>query len=124
MGLKISRKSNGKEEIFFELENATHAQAGLMSAEDKTKLDKDIQVQLSPAGTRNTEIAAGTDYTVPSYTVGSGRLQVFLDGVLCAGGTDADSCAYKEVGASGEASTTIQFHQSIATDYEILVRVQ
>lgn len=105
MGLRISRKSNGKEEILFELDSSS-------------------TVQLSAAGTREDDIAANTDYTVPSYTVGSGRLQVFLDGVLCAGGTDADSCAYKEVGASGEASTTIQFHQSIATDYEILVRVQ
>lgn len=124
MGLKISRKSNGKEEIFFALENATYAQAGLMSAEDKAKLDKDIQVQLSPAGTRNTEIAAGTDYGVPAYIVGAGTLQVFLDGVLCAGGNDTETCAYKEVGTPGQESAVIRFHQAISTDYEILVRVQ
>ena len=56
--------------------------------------------------------------------MGSGRLEVFLDGVLCAGGTEAGVCAYMEIGTSGAPSTTIQFHQAIATDYEILVRVQ
>ncbi len=84
---------------------------------------KNAGVQVSASGTR-AEIAANTNYTVPSYIVGSGRLQVFLDGVLCVGGADADTCTYKEVGTSGKSSTTIQFHQDIATDYEILARVQ
>lgn len=106
MGLKISRKNNGKEDVVFEMP------------------DPSARIQLSASGTRTAEIAANTNYMVPSYIVGSGRLQVFLDGVLCAGGADADTCTYKEVGTSGKSSTTIQFHQDIATDYEILVRVQ
>ena len=96
---------------------------GTANASITTKL-KNASVQLSASGTRSAAISANTNYTVPSYIVGSGRLQVFLDGVLCAGGSNADTCAYKEVGTSGKASTTIQFHQAIATDYEILVRVQ
>ena len=85
---------------------------------------KNAVVQSSAAGVRDKAIAADTDYAVPAYVVGSGRLQVFLDGVLCAGGTDAENCVYKEVGTTGKESAVIQFHQAISTDYEILVRVQ
>ena len=73
MGLKISRKNNGKEDVVFEMP------------------DPSARIQLSASGTRTAEIAANTNYMVPSYIVGSGRLQVFLDGVLCAGGADADT---------------------------------
>ena len=109
MGLQISRKNGDGEEILCEIAEGAEGKAA---------------IQYSPAGTRESEIAAGSNYAVPAYVVGSGRLQVFLDGVLCAGGTEADVCAYMEIGTSGAPSTTIQFHQAIATDYEILVRVQ
>ena len=81
-------------------------------------------VLMSASGTRSAAIAAGAAFTVPSYIVGSGRLQVWLDGVLCAGGVDADVCAYAETGTAGAASTTITFYQSISIDVEIIARVQ
>ena len=71
---------------------------GTANASITAKL-KNASVQLSASGTRSAAISANTNYTVPSYIVGSGRLQVFLDGVLCAGGSNADTCAYKEVGS-------------------------
>lgn len=84
---------------------------------------KDAAVQHSASGTRSAAIAANTNYTVPSYVVGSGHLQMYLDGLLCAGGTDAATCAYKEVGTSGSASTTIQFHQAVPAVMDLLVIV-
>lgn len=78
----------------------------------------------SASGARTAAIAANAAFTVPSYTVGSGRLQVFLDGLLCAGGTNATTCVYMEMGTAGTASTSIKFHQAISTDMEILARVQ
>lgn len=84
---------------------------------------KNAAAQFSAAGTRSGNIAASTNYTVPSYVVGSGHLKVYLDGVLCTGGTDADTCTYKEVGTSGAASTTIQFHQAVPAVMDLLVIV-
>lgn len=84
---------------------------------------KNATTQFSAAGTRSGNIAASTNYTVPSYIVGSGHLKVYLDGVLCTGGTDGATCTYKEVGTSGTASTTIQFHQAVPTTMDVLVTV-
>ena len=88
-----------------------------------TVKEKNAATQFSAAGTRSGNIAANTNYTVPSYIVGSGHLTVYLDGVRCAGGTDAGTCAYKEVGTSGAASTTIQFHQAVPATMDVLVTV-
>ena len=63
--------------------------------------------------TRTAALAAGTPYTVPSYTVGSGALLVFLDGILCNVGVE-----YNEL-----SSTTISFTSDIPLDIEITVRV-
>lgn len=84
---------------------------------------KNAAAQFSAAGTRSGNIAANADYTVPSYIVGSGHLKVYLDGVLCTGGTDADTCTYKEVGTSGSASTLIRFYQDIPATMDVLVTV-
>lgn len=84
---------------------------------------KNAAAQFSAAGTRSGNIAANADYTVPSYIVGSGHLKVYLDGVMCAGGTDADTCTYKEVGTSGSASTLIRFYQDIPATMDVLVTV-
>lgn len=85
---------------------------------------KNAAVLHSASGARTAAIAANAAFTVPSYVVGSGRLQVYLDGLLCAGGSDAAACAYTEVGTAGAASTSIKFHQSIPVDMEIIARVQ
>lgn len=84
---------------------------------------KNAAAQFSAASTRSGNIAASTNYTVPSYVVGSGHLKVYLDGVLCTGGTDADTCTYKEVGTSGSASTLIRFYQDIPATMDVLVTV-
>ena len=84
---------------------------------------KNAAAQFSASGTRSSVIAANADYTVPSYTVGSGHLKVYLDGVMCAGGDNADTCTYKEVGTSGSASTLIRFYQDIPATMDVLVTV-
>ncbi len=76
----------------------------------------------SAAGTREDVIAAGADFTVPPYTVGGHRLEVFLDGLLCAAGT-AENAQYAEIGKAGTQSTIIRWHDSIPADCDILVRV-
>lgn len=78
----------------------------------------------SPAGSRATAIAAGTDFTVPAYRVGFGELQVWLDGVLCVPGEDAAHCQYREIGAAGASSTIIRWHDEIAVSYDIFARVR
>lgn len=78
----------------------------------------------SPSGVRTATIAANANFSVPSYVVGSGRLLVWLDGLLCVAGSNATQAQYKEVGANGAASTTIQWHQAIDKSYEIVVRVR
>lgn len=84
---------------------------------------KNASVQLSAAGTRSSVIAANADYAVPSYIVGSGHLKVYLDGVLCTGGDNADTCTYVELGPSGSASTLIRFYQDIPATMDVLVTV-
>lgn len=81
-------------------------------------------VVFSAAGTRTATVAANTNYTVPSYVVGSGRLLVFLDGIKCAAGTNAAQHQYKEVGTAGAASMVIQWHQPIDKTYDIEARVR
>lgn len=73
---------------------------------------------------RAAAVAADTNYAVPSYIVGEHRLEVFLDGLLCAQGTDPVKHTYKEVGNAGEASTSIQFLQEVPAEYDIVVRVR
>lgn len=62
---------------------------------------------------RTEPLAAGAPYTVPAYSVGTGALMVFLDGILCNAGVE-----YTEL-----TSTTISFTSDIPLDIEITVRV-
>ena len=81
-----------------------------------------VQELFSAAGTRETVIAAGADFSVPEYTVGQRRLEVFLDGLRCVCGT-AENAQYAEVGNTGTQSTIIRWHDDIPADCDILVRV-
>lgn len=72
----------------------------------------------SPAGTRQADIAANTDFTVPLYRTGADSLLVYLDGILCLKGE-----SYAETGTAGSASTAIQFLQTIPTTMDVVVRV-
>lgn len=76
----------------------------------------------SAAGTREEVVAAGEDFTVPPYVVGGHRLEIFLDGLLCAAGA-AENAQYAEVGSTGTQSTVIRWHDDIPADHDILVRV-
>lgn len=67
------------------------------------------------SSSRSSVITKGSSFTVPEYTVGSGNLQVFYDGLLCVEGEDAQ---YIET-----SSTSITFNDDIATDVEIVVLV-
>ena len=73
--------------------------------------------------TRAEILAKNTDFTVPSYKVGSNTLMVFINGVHGMAGEDATLYAYKEMGTVGTMSTTIQFHDDIATDHSIFAIV-
>ena len=81
-----------------------------------------VQELFSAAGTREGIIAAGEDFTVPEYTFGGHRLEVFLDGLRCVAGA-AENAQYAEVGKTGTRSTIIRWHDDIPVDYDILVRV-
>lgn len=78
--------------------------------------------RFSAAGTRQAPIPAGTDFTVPPYTVGTRRLEVFLDGLRCISG-EAATAQYAEVGETGALSTLIRWHDAIPPECDILARV-
>lgn len=67
------------------------------------------------SSSRESVITKGTSFTVPEYSIGSGNLQVFYDGLLCREGIDAQ---YLET-----STTSITFNDDIATDVEIVVLV-
>ncbi len=70
------------------------------------------------AGKLSAALAAGANYTVPGYVVGSGKLKIYYDGLLCRAGADAGS-QYQEVGAAGAASTTIKFFDALPIGAEL-----
>lgn len=67
------------------------------------------------SSSRESVITKGTSFTVPEYSIGSGNLQVFYDGLLCREGIDAQ---YLET-----STTSIAFNDDIAPDVEIVVLV-
>ena len=81
-----------------------------------------VREMFSAAGTREKVVVAGADFTVPPYIVGGHRLEIFLDGLLCAAGA-AENAQYAEVGSTGTQSTVIRWHDDIPADHDILVRV-
>ena len=82
-----------------------------------------VRELFSAAGTRGAVIAAGADFSVPEYSVGGCRLEVFLDGLRCVCG-ETDATQYTEVGSTGTQSTIIRWHDDIPADCDILVRVR
>ena len=63
------------------------------------------------SASRSADLAANTNFTVGSYTVGSKTLNVYLNGLRCQRGID-----FNEVGNSGAKSTTIQFTEVLKSD--------
>lgn len=78
----------------------------------------------SAAGSRTEAVPAGTPWSVPAYPVGADRLEVFLDGLACVEGNDSATAQYAEIGAVGEASSEIVFHDDIVPDMDVLVRLK
>lgn len=67
------------------------------------------------SASRDSVLTAGTAFSVPEYEIGSGRLQVFLDGLLCLEGS---AHQYTE-----STETSIIFNDDIPADMEIIVIV-
>jgi hypothetical protein len=65
------------------------------------------------------ELPAGADFTVPGYVVGSGKLRVYLLGLLCQAGGGEPCQQYREVGQAGEASATIQFNDTLSVGMDV-----
>ena len=106
---------------------ATQSIAGLMSAEDKEKLDgiepgagSDV-VRL--IHNQTAALAANANFTVPQYIVGSNKLRIWLLGARCYEGTNTTIHQYVEVGTAGAASTTIQFNFALADGDVIMAEV-
>lgn len=75
---------------------ASAEEAGLMSAEDKAKLDA-LPATTSFSRTTTTlasAVSAGTAITVPHHAVGQGLLMVYHNGVLCEEGASAQYVDY------------------------------
>lgn len=66
------------------------------------------------------KLNANTQITVPSYLVGQNKLNVFINGILCMGGTDNEVYAYNEVGMASTTSTTITVFDSYDKGTEIV----
>lgn len=60
---------------------------------------------------RTSNLTANTDFTVGSYIVGSKQLNVYVNGLRCQNGID-----YNEIGTEGEASTKIQFVDTVGSN--------
>lgn len=60
---------------------------------------------------------------IPSYLVGAGNLQVFLNGILASCGNDKDKDAYQELGVEGAYSDRIKFFDAYPVGTEITVIV-
>lgn len=74
----------------------------------------------SVSASRDEDIAANTDYTVPEYIVGCANISVYLNGLKVSCGSNG---GFVEVGTQDSLSTTIQFLDTVAKDVEIIVRV-
>jgi hypothetical protein len=68
--------------------------------------------------TLSAALAAGANFTVPAYKVGSGRLKIYYDGVYCRAGAD-NTYQYKEIGTVGAMSATIQFYDLLPAGTQI-----
>lgn len=64
----------------------------------------------------NSPLAPGATFAVPQYTVGSKKLTVYLDGVLCSSGA---SGLYLEIGLAGSKSTSITLNNALGAGREL-----
>ena len=57
---------------------------------------------------RSAVLSAGTAFTVPSHTVGLGKIKVFLDGLLCQAGVHFFDLGETEISFSADIPPTMQ----------------
>lgn len=77
-----------------------------------------LEIKISLANTRELDILADTDYTLPlAYLVGKDHLEIYLDGELLTKDTD-----YVEVGTDSYMSTTIQFKNTIPIESRLMFK--
>lgn len=92
----------------------------------------DVEERLSNTGSSYAPVrmetsgpfTTGESLTVPPYKVGSGNLEVYVGGLLCSSGTDAESDTYTEVGTTGEESTSITWLDNISSKYDVVILVR
>ena len=65
------------------------------------------------------DLSAGTAYAVPAYAVGSGKLSIFMYGILCEPGGSQDTATYMETGEIGDVATEITFFDNLSAGTEI-----
>lgn len=99
-------------EWFNWLQNRTDTRLNVLEDSRIRMVDK-----MDPHSDTRSTYALNSQYTVPAYVVGTGELQVYIDGVLCNKGE-----SYDEVGAAGNTSTKIKWLQAIDKTYDILSR--
>lgn len=75
-------------------------------------------VHISPANAREAVIPAGERYACPQYVVGARQLRVYLEGIPCTAGENAQ---YMEVGLEGQVSTNIRWNDDIDPEYEVRI---
>lgn len=75
-------------------------------------------VLVSPAYSRDAVIPAGERYACPQYVVGARQLRVYLDGIPC---SDGENAQYMEVGLEGQVSTNIRWNDDIDPEYEVRI---
>lgn len=74
-----------------------------------------------PASERTRDIKKGERFNLPaSYTVGSGQLHVYLDGILCHEGPDQQ---YVECGQEYAESDYIRWNDNIPAEFDIRVEI-
>ena len=96
---------------------ASQTKAGFMSSTDKAKLDAlgtgEKASRKVTSQTLTTALTADTSWTVPSHTVGSKELAVYIDGLLCTAGVE-----YKDASA-----TTVTFTSDIPVGFTLTAEV-
>ncbi len=74
-----------------------------------------------PASARTEDVRKGARFNLPApYTVGANQLHVYLDGILCHEGKDAQ---YVECGQEYGESTYIRWNDTISREFDIRVEI-
>ena len=81
-----------------------------------------LRQTVMPGADRETTIPALSDVAAPPYCVGTGALQVYLDGLLALAGDNPQTCQYREVGTYGTSSEIIQFYDNMEPDVDVVLQ--